>query len=76
MKTLKTIIVSLVLINEILYAQITAKAFTLKEAIEYAYQHNNTCLSAQMDEKISKARNWEYTGIGLPQVSASFDLKD
>ncbi len=76
MKTLKTFLVSLVLITKLTFAQTNAKTFTLKDAIEYALQHNNNYLAAQMDEKISKARNWEYTGIGLPQVSASFDLKD
>ncbi|MCX7729353.1 MAG: TolC family protein, partial [Bacteroidia bacterium] len=43
---------------------------------EYALKHNNTYLSSEIDYKIAKARNYEYTGIGLPQVSASFDLKD
>jgi len=76
MKTIKTFLVSLVLITKLIFAQTNAKTFTLKDAIEYALQHNNNYLAAQMDEKISKARNWEYTGIGLPQVSASFDLKD
>jgi len=76
MKTIKTFLVSLVLITKLTFAQTNAKTFTLKDAIEYALQHNNNYLAAQMDEKISKARNWEYTGIGLPQVSASFDLKD
>ena len=76
MKTIKTFLVSLVLIIKLTFAQTNAKTFTLKDAVEYALQHNNNYLAAQMDEKISKARNWEYTGIGLPQVSASFDLKD
>jgi len=76
MKTIKTFLVSLVLITKLTFAQTNAKTFTLKDAVEYALQHNNNYLAAQMDEKISKARNWEYTGIGLPQVSASFDLKD
>lgn len=76
MKTIKTFLVSLVLITKFTFAQTNSKSFSLKDAIEYALQHNNNYLAAQMDEKIAKARNWEYTGIGLPQVSASFDLKD
>lgn len=57
-------------------SQTNHKSFSLKEAVDYALTHNTNYLSSQMDYKIAKARNWEYTGIGLPQVSASFDLKD
>lgn len=63
--------------QSILLAQTTNnKSFSLKEAIDYALTHNDNYLSNQMDLKIAKAKNWEYTGIGLPQVSGSFDLKD
>ncbi len=61
------------------YAQKTdniSKKFSLQEAVNYALTHNINNLSAELDYKISKARNQEYTGIGLPHVSASFDLKD
>lgn len=74
MKKFYTII--LITSQTILWAQNNSKSFTLKEAVDYALNHNDNYLSAQMDVKIAKARNWEYTGIGLPQVSASFDLKD
>lgn len=57
-------------------SQTNYKSFSLKEAVDYALTHNDNYLSSQMDYKIAKARNWEYTGIGLPQVAASFDLKD
>lgn len=76
MKTIKTFLVSLVSINGILFAQNHAHSFSLKEAIDYALSHNINSLNAELDLKIAKSRNWEYTGIGLPQVSASFDLKD
>src|SRR5258706_911640 len=51
-------------------------SFTLQQAIEYAYQHQSSALNAQLDEKIATARVKETAGIGLPQVSASFDAKD
>lgn len=76
MKTLKTILVSFVFLSENLSAQTNPKTFSLKEAIDFAFTHNNNYLASEMDLKVAKARNWEYTGIGLPQVSASFDLKD
>ncbi|GIV30198.1 MAG: hypothetical protein KatS3mg028_1264 [Bacteroidia bacterium] len=60
----------------VLLSQNNPKTFSLKEAVEYALTHNYNYLSAQTEVKSAKARNWEYTGIGLPQVSASFDLKD
>lgn len=62
--------------HTVLLSQNNPKDFSLKEAVEYALTHNYNYLSAQTDVKSAKARNWEYTGIGLPQVSASFDLKD
>lgn len=76
MKTKKTILVSIVSITTSLIAQSNFKTFTLSEAIDYALSHNANYLASEVDVKIAKARNWEYTGIGLPQVSASFDLKD
>lgn len=50
--------------------------FTLKEAIEYALLHNQNYLNAELDVKSAKYRNKEFIGIGLPQVSASADIKD
>ncbi len=76
MKTTKTIIVSLVYIAGNILSQNNFKTLSLKESIDYSITHNINYLNAQTEVKISKARNWEYTGIGLPQVSASFDLKD
>lgn len=75
-ETKKTFLVYLVSLAHTLSAQSNSKSFSLNEAINYALSHNYNYLSSQVDYKISKARNWEYTGIGLPQVSASFDLKD
>ncbi len=49
---------------------------TLQQAIEYAYTHQSAYLSAVLDEQISAARVKEIVGIGLPQVSGSFDVKD
>lgn len=76
MKTKKTLLVSFVSITGLLYPQTNTKTFSLKEAIDFALTHNTNYLSATTDVKAAKARNMEYTGIGLPQVSASFDLKD
>lgn len=51
-------------------------SFSLQQAIEYAYQHQKDFLNADLDVQIAKAKVNETIGIGLPQVSASFDVKD
>lgn len=50
--------------------------FTLQAAIDYATKHNANYLNAELDIKSATYKNREYIGIGLPQVSASVDLKD
>jgi len=51
-------------------------SFTLKEAVDYAYTHNASVLNAELEQKMNKAKQNEIIGIGLPQVSGSFDIKD
>jgi outer membrane protein len=51
-------------------------SLTLQQAIEYAYNHQSAYLNAVLEEQISSARVKEIVGIGLPQLSASFDVKD
>lgn len=51
-------------------------AFSLKEAIDYALAHNQNHLNAVLEKKSAEYRNKEYTGIGLPQINGSADLKD
>jgi outer membrane protein len=51
-------------------------SFSLQQAIEYAYAHQSAYLNALLDEQISAAHVKEIVGIGLPQISGSFDLKD
>ena len=72
-KTLFLFILSLIL-SVAVPAQ--ENSFTLPQAIDYAYQHQSTVLNAQLDEKIAIAKVKETAGIGLPQISASFDAKD
>ncbi|HQQ94561.1 MAG TPA: TolC family protein [Bacteroidia bacterium] len=50
--------------------------FSLQEAIDYALAHNQNQRNAELDVESAKARNREYTGIGLPQINASGDVKD
>lgn len=54
----------------------SSASLTLQQAIEYAYNHQSAYLNAVLDEQISAAHVKEIVGIGLPQVSGSFDVKD
>lgn len=58
-----------------LYAS-AQNAFTLKEAVEYAYGHQATVLNAGLEQQMNKMKQREVTGMGLPQVNGSFDIKD
>lgn len=51
-------------------------SFSLQEAIDFALVHNQNYLNAELDVKSAEYRNKEFIGIGLPQISASADLKD
>jgi len=46
------------------------KAFSLKEAVDYAIDFNNNAKNAKLNVDQAKARNWEITSTGLPTVSA------
>jgi outer membrane protein TolC len=50
-------------------------AFTLKQAIQYAYEHTSKVQNALLEEKITTAKVKEFAGIGMPQVKASADMK-
>ncbi|MEQ9232005.1 MAG: hypothetical protein RIF46_15080 [Cyclobacteriaceae bacterium] len=51
-------------------------SLSVDEAIQYAHQNHGTVLNASLDEKIATKKIHEITGQGLPQITASFDLKD
>jgi len=57
-------------------ADSSAYAFSLKQAVDYALQQQTSLKNAMIDEQIAQKKVWEIAGIGLPQLSASFDFKD
>lgn len=61
-----------------LSAQQTDSTYNLsiKQAIEYALQNQKEVINAQLDAEIAQSKVNETVGMGLPQISASFDLKD
>lgn len=60
------------------YSQVTDQtlSFSIKQAVDYAFEHQMDVLNAQLDADIAKTQAKEIVGMGLPQISASFDIKD
>ena len=50
--------------------------FTLQDCINYAYQHQDSVVNANLDVKSSEYRVKEITGQGLPQISGSASFQD
>jgi outer membrane protein len=50
--------------------------FSLKAAIDYALRHQTTVLNAIVDEEIARNTVRQTVGIGLPQVSTSYNFQD
>ncbi len=54
----------------------TIANFTLKQAIDYAQNHQVSILNARIDEDIAKNTVKQTIGIGLPQVSGNANFQD
>jgi len=79
MKKTVAFFLSVLLVSGIASAQKKDSSTTylsLQQAIEYAYQHDQNVLNADLDEQIARAKVRETTGLGLPQLNGSFDIKD
>ncbi len=50
--------------------------FSLQQAIDYALKNSPSQQNAQLDLQSAEYRKQEITGMGLPQVNGSFDMKD
>ncbi|MCU0432147.1 MAG: TolC family protein [Bacteroidia bacterium] len=51
-------------------------SFSLQQAVDFAMSNQNTVRNAQLDEKAAAYKVKEIVGIGLPQVSGSFQFQD
>ena len=79
MKHLRTyaLILSLVTMALNVNAQEANKtSFSLQEAIDYSLKHSPSQLNADLDLKNAEYKKKETTGLGLPQISGSVDVKD
>jgi outer membrane protein TolC len=50
--------------------------FSLKEAIDYAQNHQTSILNASIDEEIAKNTVKQTIGIGLPQLNGNVNFQD
>lgn len=53
----------------------SVQALSLQQAIDYALEHQPDVLNAAIDRQIARQKVREITGLGLPQVQASFDVQ-
>jgi len=51
----------------------SVKAYTLKEAVDFALQNNYNIKNAKLDEVKAKAKNWEILTTGMPQINGNLD---
>ncbi len=52
------------------------KDFTLQQAIDFSLKNSPNYLNAELDIENANYRRKEISGIGLPQLNSSIDLKD
>ncbi len=56
--------------------QTSSNNFSLQQAIDYSLKNSPNYLNADLDLKNAEYKRKEITGLGLPQVNGSVDLKD
>ena len=73
-----TLIFSLVFSGALLFAQENSNELqlSLKQAQEYAIEHNKTVISAKMDIEASRIALWETISAALPQLNATGSFTD
>lgn len=72
MKNLNRIIlILLVILSSLLFAQEGTFSFSLEEAQKYALDNNYDVKNARLNIDVAKMQQWEVTATGFPQVSVS-----
>lgn len=66
----------LVMVHNTKAQENNSTSFSLQQAIDYAVKNSPNYLNAELDLKSADYRRKEITGLGLPQISGSIDLKD
>ncbi len=70
------IIAALVMVYNLKAQDAKSNSFSLQQAIEYALKNSPNYLNSELDLKNADFKRKEITGMGLPQVTGSLDLKD
>jgi outer membrane protein len=64
------------LIALVSFGVVSAQTYSLQQAQDYAVKNSINSANAKLDVDLARAKKNEVTGIGLPQINGSFDLKD
>jgi outer membrane protein len=77
-KLIITIGIGLATLNSFAQTKDSSKAysFSLQQSIDFAMQNQHDIKNASIDEDFAQKKVNEIAGMGLPQINASFDLKD
>lgn len=59
-----------------LQAQEKSSSFSLQEAVDYSLKNSPNYLNADLDLQNAQYKRKEITGLGLPQINGSIDVKD
>ncbi len=73
MKNIFSLIIVLSLVVNVIAQDKTVKAFTVKEAVDYALLNNTTVKNGKLGIDQAKWRNLEIITTGLPQIAANLD---
>lgn len=66
----------LLLITGIVSAQDNASKYSLKQALDFAFQNQGDLKNALLDEKIAHQKVNEIEGLGTPQISGNAEIDD
>lgn len=62
--------------NLSLAQQVNQRAFTLEDALNFAYENNTQMINADRDVQAAYAQKWATIASGLPQISAAGSYQD
>lgn len=71
----KLILVFYFLFSTALFSQESKRDFTLKEAIEFAHEHNRNIKNADLNIQAAEKQVWETSSLGLPQINGALDYQ-
>jgi len=67
------LLILILLVTSLAKAQEVKHSFSLKEAINYALEHNRNVKNAELSIQAAKHQKWEATAKGLPQIEGKID---